>query len=343
MKRIIYLLGVCVLLFVGGFDASAQKKPVKRAPPKKVNTTKKVKKPVVADVVKVDTPVVVKQPSLLDIPDTIPIKATIESRRPTTTVTGRNLNDKMTLPYDNIRWDDQVYRQVIWRIVDTREKMNQPFVYEAEEENGSQRFFNILLKHIKEGDITAFDNVNDRFTTILPVDKLATLLAGPKYVKQVPDYDKDPLGTLGVFKDTLIRSEFNERAISSFQIKEEVIFDKETSRLHWRILGIAPMKSVFNDDGSFRAAFPLFWIYYPDARNILGRYEVYNPRNYGVRMSWEELFETRFFSSYITKSTLNNPTDKDLAGLVPLEIMRLLEGENIKETIFNWEQDQWSY
>jgi len=32
-----------------------------------------------------------------------------------------------------------------------------------------------------------------------------------------------------------------------------------------------------------------------------------------------------------------------LAAYIPDQLMRLLEGDNIKDQIFNWEQDQWSY
>jgi hypothetical protein len=103
------------------------------------------------------------------------------------------------------------------------------------------------------------------------------------------------------------------------------------------------MKTIFNTDGSERATYRLFWIYYPDLRPFLSKYEAYNPRNMGARLSWEEVFESRYFSSYVYKSTLNNPFDKPLEGFIRDPLMRLLEGEKIKETIFNWEQDQWSH
>ena len=62
------------------------------------------------------------------------------------------------------------------------------------------------------------------------------------------------------------------------------------------------------------------------------------------RMTWEELFESRMFSSYIVKSTLDNPQNKLLRSLYPnTPILALLEGDNIKEKIFNYEQDLWSY
>jgi hypothetical protein len=84
-------------------------------------------------------------------------------------------------------------------------------------------------------------------------------------------------------------------------------------------------------------------VYYPDLRPMLAKYEAYNGKNFGARMSWEELFESRMFASRITKSTIDNPADLPIAGYIKDNILQLLEGENIKEKIFNYEQDLWSY
>ena len=81
-------------------------------------------------------------------------------------------------------------------------------------------------------------------------------------------------------------------------------------------------------------------------RPIFAKYEVYNGKNYGARMSWEDLFEGRMFSGRIIKSTIDNPSDqliKNIKGLSENGILQLFEGENIKEKIFNYEQDLWSY
>ena len=126
-------------------------------------------------------------------------------------------------------------------------------------------------------------------------------------------------------------------------IKEDVVFDKESSRMYTRILGIAPLQTILNDDGSFRAVTPIFWVYYPDLRPMLAKFDVYNGRNFGAKMSWEELFESRMFASRIIKSTINNPNDFYISSYVKDPILALLEGENIKEKIFNYEQDLWSY
>jgi len=254
----------------------------------------------------------------------------------------RNLvKERTPLPYEHIREDDAVYRQRLWREIDVHEKMNLPFVYKAEGDNGNQRFVIILLNAIKSGEITAFDPTDDRFTTPMPFGAIARKLVGEQTVQQVPDWVKDPTGQ--TMKDTTITNEFDPNAVEKYWIKEDVIFDKESSRLHTRILGIAPMKTEKNPDGSLKYVTPLFWVYYPDIRPMLAKFEAYNGKNYGARLSWEEMFESRMFASRIIKSTVENPNDLFIEGYVKDPILRLLEGDNIKEKIFNYEQDLWSY
>lgn len=255
------------------------------------------------------------------------------------------LKDRTPLEYEHIREDDATYVQRVWREIDVHEKMNVPFVYKAESDDGNQRFIMILLNAIKKGEITAFSAAggDDRFTTPLPFAQIAELLVGKPKTQQIPDWVNDPDGSKGLMKDTIINSEFNPDLVERYWIKEDVVFDKESSRMYTRILGIAPLQTILNDDGSFRAVTPIFWVYYPDLRPMLAKYDVYNGRNFGAKMSWEELFESRMFASRIIKSTINNPNDFYISSYIKDPILALLEGENIKEKIFNYEQDLWSY
>jgi gliding motility associated protien GldN len=257
----------------------------------------------------------------------------------------RNLvKDRTPLAYEHIREDDAVYRQRVWQEIDVHEKMNLPFVYRATEDNGSQMFINILLAAIKSGQITAFDaNVDDRFTTPMTFKQIAENLVAKPHVASIPDAVSDPDGSKGTMKDTLIQEEFSADIIERYEIKEEWVFDKQSSRLQVRILGIAPEKDVKNPDGSLRTVTPVFWVYYPDLRPMLAKFEAYNGKNFGARMSWEEFFESRMFASRIIKSTIDNPGDAPIAGYIHDNILQLLEGDNIHEKIFNYEQDLWSY
>ena len=102
-----------------------------------------------------------------------------------------------------------------------------------------------------------------------------------------------------------------------------------------------PLKTIYNSDGSERAESPMFWLYYPDLRPILAKFDVYNPKNYMARMSWEDLFEMRYFSSYIVKE--DNVFDRSIKSYIKDGVQQLLEGQKIKNDIFNWEQDLWQY
>ena len=99
------------------------------------------------------------------------------------------VKDRSPLVYKNIREDDAVYKQRIWREIDAREKINLPFRYSLVENNGSQRFISILINSIKNG-VTAFDPIDDRFTTPMTSDQaLASLSSGKPDTIPVNDLD----------------------------------------------------------------------------------------------------------------------------------------------------------
>lgn len=247
------------------------------------------------------------------------------------------VKDRTPLPYEHIREDDAVYKQRVWRELDTREKMNLPFRYSANEDNGNQRFISILYNAIQSGEVTAFNGDDDRFTTPLTKEQVAAAVTGG--MDTVPQYDMNG----EIVKYNVMSRQIEPDSIYRYKLKEEWIFDKESSRMVVRILGIAPIITRYATNGTKIGDVTLFWAYYPDLRPTLAKYEVYNGKNYAGRMSWEELFESRFFSSYITKSTIDNPFDRSLRTYVKDPLLRLYEGEKIKEKIFNYEQDLWSY
>lgn len=252
----------------------------------------------------------------------------------------RNLiKDRTPLVYEHIREDDAVYRVRIWREIDTREKMNKVFHYAAVEDNGGQRFISILLKAIKEEGVVAFGSDDDRFTTPITAEQAIGAFGGGFDTSRKYDMEGNVAGY------QVRPKAVDPDSIYKFRLKEEWIFDKESSRMHVRILGIAPVVSYKLSTGEVipNSERAVFWVYYPDLRSVLAKYEVYNAKNFGARMTWEELFESRMFTSYITKSTMDNPSDIPLSAYIKDPLFRLLEGENVKEKIFNYEQSLWSY
>jgi gliding motility associated protien GldN len=336
------MLAILAALVAGTVDA--QNSPAARKKKKRSTTAKNTNKSS-ANTAAVVPPKDTTKPVVVVFEADIKLDTPRRSLRNDASIELNLVKDRIPLAYEHIREDDAVYRQRVWRELDVHEKMNLPFVYKATEDNGNQRFISILLNLIKNGDVTAFNAVqDDRFTTPMAFREIAELLVGKPHSIQVPDFVKDPDGSKGIMKDTTIEEQFNPDLVERYQIKEEWVFDKESSRMYVRILGIAPEKSIYEADGTtFRAATPIFWVYYPDLRPFLAKYEAYNGKNYGARMSWEELFESRMFSSRIIKSTIDNPGNNFINGYVRDDILQLLEGDRIKEKIFNYEQDLWSY
>ena len=343
-KRLVkyLLLVICLCLFTS--IAEAQKKTTKRAATKRATTRKTTKSktratinPTVAAADTIKPVAVVIPPPVFD---SLPVPVIKKSLRPDEAVETTMLKDRTPLPYENLRADDAMYRHKIWREIDTREKINLPFKYSANEDNGNQRFISILLKAIDDSAVTVFNSIDDRFTTPMTKAEVAAVIAGDSVAVPLIDSNGVQYGT------RYQRNDINLDSFYKFRIKEEVIFDKESSRLFWRILGIAPVKNVITSMGVNLGETELFWVYYPDMRPIFAKYEVYNGKNYGARMSWEDLFEGRMFYGRIIKSSIDNPYDRYInqyPGLREKGILQLLEGENIKEKIFNYEQDLWSY
>ncbi len=261
------------------------------------------------------------------------------SLRSETAFPDKGMNDRTPLEYEHLRWDDALFKETVWRELDLREKMNQTFRNEAIDDNGSQMFISILLKAVQSGDVTAFQD--EGFRDPIGMDALGQLTAGgPADTTPVTD----PNDINKVIKYVVTRQNFNPKEVTKLRIKEEWIFDREASRMFVRIIGISPVKVRLNPNGTERGTEPMFWVYYPDLRPTLAKNDVYNPKNMGNgRMTWEELFESRMFASYITKSTFDNSSNKLIRQMIKDPILALLEGENIKERIFNYEQDLWSY
>ena len=342
-KRLVkyLLMAICLGVFV---SAEAQTKK-KRAVTKRTTTHRTTRTKTKANIVpttavtdSVKNVAVVETPAPLN--DSLPIPVIKKSLRPDEAVETTVLKDRTPLAYENLRADDAMFRHKIWREIDTREKLNLPFRYAANENNGNQRFISILLKAIDDSAVTVFNSIDDRFTTPMTKSEVARAIGGDSV--PVPQFDSLGAQTGVIYK----RAEINLDSFYKFHIKEEVIFDKESSRLFWRILGIAPVKSVITSMGVNLGERELFWVYYPDMRPIFAKYEVYNGKNFAARMSWEELFEGRMFYGRIIKSSIDNPYDlliKNYKSFADNTILQLLEGENIKEKIFNYEQDLWSY
>lgn len=127
-------------------------------------------------------------------------------------------------------------------------------------------------------------------------------------------------------------------------VKEVWFFDRNYSRLDVRIIGMCPIReySKSTGDGGEEeiAKKQAFWIYFPQARDLLARNEVFNPRNDAQRRTFDDIFMKRYFGSYIVRESnvYNRRIDQYAVGMEAM-----LESDRIKMDIFDFEHDLWEF
>ncbi|MEY3195057.1 MAG: hypothetical protein RIQ78_1154 [Bacteroidota bacterium] len=233
-----------------------------------------------------------------------------------------------SLPYQPIREADILWEKRIWRLVDVREKINQSF--SAPE----SPLFQIIFEAALAGDLPVYSTENDRFTKRLAVSDIQRQL-----------YKTDTILTIDVVtgddKVQVIQNEVSWEDVKRFRIKESWFFDAKTATLQHRILGIAPLLEVRDENGDFRLEMPLFWVHYPSARALLAQHKaVTHNDNWANNTTWEDIFEMRYFASTILKE--NNVQDLRLQDMYSgLDLV--MQAEKIEAELFNREHDVWSW
>lgn len=235
------------------------------------------------------------------------------------------LLERRVLPYPPLREADILWEKRIWQVIDTREKMNHVFTAPG------RSLFQIIANAAAKGDITTY--ADEQFTIPLsPTALKQTLFQSDTFEIVHPE----------TYEVTfqILSNDISPEEIVRYRIKEVWFFDARTSSMKVRILGIAPIRSVYRENGVLQYETPLFWIYYPHCRELLAQHAVPNGKNDRAVLSWENLLEMRMFSSYIYKesNTKNERLQDYLSGR---EL--LVESNNIKQEILNFEQDLWSY
>lgn len=243
---------------------------------------------------------------------------------------------RRVVPYTHVREADVMYYKRVWREIDIREKMNHPLYYPTNpiKEIGYTRMslFDILKEGINEGTLTAYEEADFQV-------EMSKTEANDKLTTEVVTFEED-LET-GALNEVVVKEPIGGVDIVKYWVKEDWFFDRERSVMEVRIIGILPIIQELNDDGSVKGMKGLFWIYFPEARYVLANHEVYNEANDGARLTFEDYFRKRIFTSYIRQET-NVYNNRQLTEYTK-NVDRLLEARRIEQEIINFEHDLWQY
>ena len=227
------------------------------------------------------------------------------------------------LPYDHIREADVMWEKRVWRVIDFREKMNKPFSYPREP------FVSLIIEPAMNAELTVYRD--EGFTEALTAEEVKRMLIKVDTFWEIVDDVEVPVP---------YKTEFNPEDVSKLRIKEDWIFDEETSTMVVRIIGISPVRDVYDDNDEFLGEEPLFWVHFPSSRNHFSKSFAFNPFNDAQKMSWTDVFDARYFASYVIKES--NVYDRRISAYAA-GIDMVLESERIHEQIRQYEHELWSY
>jgi gliding motility associated protien GldN len=231
------------------------------------------------------------------------------------------------------------YHKRIHRIIDVREKQNLPMHWPR------NPFYNVIYEAAtkipgSEGSVTPYTSDSLTLGSFYTEDEVKER-GSSEYVTQVqnpnnPDDQYD-------FIDTTIRIDFMPNQIKKYRIMEDWVFDYSYSDFRPIIQAIAPLFNL-TVSGAELGEIPLFWVRMEELRPILVNEEVFNAYNDAARLSFDDWFEMRMFSSYIVKES--NVWDMDIKRFEEYEddgLAALLKAEEIKNDLFIFEHDVWEY
>jgi gliding motility associated protien GldN len=246
--------------------------------------------------------------------------------------------ERRVIPYAPLREADVMWLRRVWRRIDLREKTNHPIYYPEKPEQGRMSLFDVIKEAIlANGTLTAYDpgpiGADDMFTKRFTTDEVKNILSKKDTSLQ------ENLFT-GEMEEVVVNVDVKSSDVKWYEIKEEWFFDKQRSVMDVRVIGICPMKAKKSSVGEFQGLQPLFWIYYPEARYVFVKSEIFNRGNDVERRTYEDIIWKRQFSSYIIK--MSNVYNRGV-GQYQKGLDALIEAEKLKESIFNMEHDLWSF
>ena len=244
---------------------------------------------------------------------------------------------------------DVLWSKTIWEIIDLNERINFPLYYPTINNgilsNNRKSLYRIFYDNIANGTITeiystSYFNESEKLTFEDLTDILVSRNLSAEGISKAnagEEVSEDDYDTYKIETDKIVQ----------YRIKGTWYFNKRLGELKYRLLGIAPVAPDVSTlsqgpEAMKDALVPLFWIWFPDAREALANNKVFNPRNSSQGISFDHLLNSRRFNATIYKEE-NVYEDRAVNEYIYEDALRqLLESEKIKSEIRDFELDMWN-
>ncbi|MAZ28199.1 MAG: gliding motility protein GldN [Cytophagaceae bacterium] len=255
----------------------------------------------------------------------------------------KRLDNDKPLPYGYVDSRDVLWGKNVWEVVDLDERVNFPLYYPIDTNNiGSDRrsLYDVLVKNAKAGNIDMYSD--SYFNKKIELKDIQAALAKV----DTTDAGRRQFNAEGrVDAQYIDRRDISAADIEQYLIRGYWYFDKRQGELKYRLLGIAPVSPDVNfiDEESDQVLVPLFWVWFPGARDVLHEAKVFNPQNSAQPITFDHLLNSRRFNGLIIRVD-NVQGDRAVKEYITQNsMMQLLESERLKEQIRNFEMDMWNY
>lgn len=147
--------------------------------------------------------------------------------------------------------------------------------------------------------------------------------------------------------DELSVSEYYDLFVQNqlkFLVQEIIFFDKHYSRLYREIIAIAPLYSPQGtSEDPYEGLYGeiMFWIPFQHLRNTMSHQYLIVSRNSNKRVTFEEFFQKRLYTSYIIGE--ENMYDRVIPIYAKTEEEIKREQKRLEEELLTFEQDLWEY
>lgn len=286
--------------------------------------------------------------------------------------TARIQTEEFSQAHDTIvmvdhRIDDVIWSRYVYRIIDMRYKQNYQLYFPAKADDPDYRnLFKVIVDAVVDGMPIyprGAETIKPDFKSVEPFSKAQIPIDAFMVVDKTEDHSDDEdfwnisrstamLVNYDSVSDQLRANPFSFESVVRNQLKyliqEIVFFDKHTSRLHTKIMAIAPLHPVLISTqdstkimSSLRESI-MFWIPFDGLRPYLAMQYAIPNRNETKRVTYDEFFQKHLFSSYIVgEGNMYNRWIPDYTFSDVPAIRK--EQERIANELLNFEQDLWEY
>ena len=247
----------------------------------------------------------------------------------------------MPLPY--VRESDVIWELIVWRTIDLHEEYNQ-FMYfplDIDDPSGKINLANLFWTAVVNNEIQIYED--DELKIPIDNDIFVRNYTRPDTIQLEIGYDDDD----NEVYQTIIRPrEFDAGEILQFSLKEAWFIDKQDNRQFVRLLAIAPYKDefrMFGEEEMYVGRLPLFWVPLQSmqVRNMMAtRIAYYQENNLAIQPSWDHIFNSHNYSSFITRET--NRFNRAISAYLTGEDA-MMEADRIENKLLDVSIDMWEY